>query len=189
VTGPGAQRAFTVALPDWLDEQDLIDLPASFDDAEQLAHAIRLADANVRERTGGPFGATITGPNGLVIAAGVNLARHGGSSVLHAEIVAILRAQAALDSFILPAGHTLFTSCEPCAMCLGAVHWSGLDRVVWAATRADAEAAGFDEGPVFPESHAYLRERDIVLDPGPLRGQAAAVLHGFIAGGGSIYNA
>ena len=65
--------------------------------------------------------------------------------------------------------HELFTSCEPCAMCLGAVLWSGVRRVVYAARRDDALRLSFDEGPVFPESFAYLRRRGIRIEGGPLR--------------------
>lgn len=82
----------------------------------------------------------------------------------------------------------LYSSCEPCAMCLGAILWSGVPRVVYAARREDAEAIGFDEGPVFPASVAYLRDRGIVLEPGPLREEAAAVLRVYVERGGLVYN-
>lgn len=82
----------------------------------------------------------------------------------------------------------LYTSCEPCAMCLGAILWSGVRRVVFAARRDDAERLGFDEGPVFPETFAYLRRRGILVEGGPLRREAVAVLERYLALGGPIYN-
>lgn len=82
----------------------------------------------------------------------------------------------------------LYTSCEPCAMCLGAILWSGVRRVVFAARRDDAERLGFDEGPVFSETFAYLRRRGIRVEGGPLRREAVAVLERYLALGGPIYN-
>jgi tRNA(Arg) A34 adenosine deaminase TadA len=73
-------------------------------------------------------------------------------------------------------------------MCLGATQWSGVARVVWAATRDDAGRLEFDEGPVFDASFEYLRARGIVLEQGPLRDEAAAILSRYGESGGEIYN-
>ena len=85
--------------------------------------------------------------------------------------------------------HELFTSCEPCAMCLGATLWSGVKRVVCAAAREDATRLHFEEGPVFPESYTYLEERGIRIDRNILRDEARAVLEQYRVRGGKIYNA
>ena len=74
-------------------------------------------------------------------------------------------------------------------MCLGALHWSGVRRVVWAAGRADAARIGFDEGPVFAESHAYLEARGVELVGGVGAAEAREVLEGYARRGGPIYNA
>ena len=84
--------------------------------------------------------------------------------------------------------HEIATSCEPCAMCLGATLWSGVRRVVYGAAREDASVLGFDEGPVFPESYAYLEERGVSITRGVLRGEARAVLQRYRERQGTIYN-
>jgi tRNA(Arg) A34 adenosine deaminase TadA len=80
--------------------------------------------------------------------------------------------------------HEMVTSCEPCAMCMGATLWSGVRRVVWGAVREDAMALDFDEGPVFPETYEYLEARGIELARGVLREEARAVLDLYQARGG-----
>jgi len=80
------------------------------------------------------------------------------------------------------------TSCEPCAMCLGATLWSGVRRLVFGATRDDAAKLEFDEGPVFPESYKYLEARGIEIVRGMLHDEAAAVLERYRALNGAIYN-
>src|SRR3954462_5000499 len=84
--------------------------------------------------------------------------------------------------------HELVTSCEPCAMCLGATLWSGVRRLVYGATREDAARLQFDEGPVFPESYRYLESRGIEVVRGVLRDEAAEVLERYRAKSGPIYN-
>jgi tRNA(Arg) A34 adenosine deaminase TadA len=87
----------------------------------------------------------------------------------------------------LPA-HELVTSCEPCAMCLGATLWSGVRRLVYGAGREDAARLHFDEGPVFPQSYHYLEERGITIVRNLLRDEAVAVLGEYQAQSGTIYN-
>jgi tRNA(Arg) A34 adenosine deaminase TadA len=86
------------------------------------------------------------------------------------------------------AAHVLYTSCEPCAMCLGATLWSGVTRVVWSATREDANRISFDEGPVFAESYAYLRARGLEFEGGVLRDEGREALQLYRQQGGIIYN-
>jgi tRNA(Arg) A34 adenosine deaminase TadA len=127
------------------------------------------------------------------VSVGVNSVVRLNNPTLHAEMVAFMRAGAAVGSYSLAApglpAHELFTSCEPCAMCLGAVLWSGVKRVVYAARRDDATRLDFDEGPVFPESFAYLRRRGIRLEGGPLREAAREVMEEYRRSGAPIYNA
>lgn len=162
-------------------------------DEDRMRLAVELARQNVMEASGGPFGAAVfEAASGRLVAIGVNSVERLNNSVLHAEIVAFMRAQARLGSFTLSGTgmpeHELFTSCAPCAMCLGAVLWSGVRRVVFAAHRDDAEQVQFDEGPVFPESFDYLRQRGIRVESGPLREEAQSVLAFYRDSGGAIYN-
>jgi tRNA(Arg) A34 adenosine deaminase TadA len=155
--------------------------------------AVTLAEENVRRHTGGPFGAAIfEADSGRLVGVGVNSVVRLNNCALHAEMVAFMRAQASLQSYSLGLPgmprHDLFTSCEPCAMCLGAVLWSGVQRVVYAARRDDALQLSFDEGPVFPESFAYLRRRGVRFEGGPLREEARQVMQWYRAEGGRIYN-
>ncbi|MFA5083353.1 MAG: nucleoside deaminase, partial [Hydrogenophilaceae bacterium] len=114
------------------------------------------------------------------------------NSAMHAEMMAIMRAERALDSFTLkPAnqgGYELVTSCEPCAMCLGGILWSGVRRLVCGATTLAARAIGFDEGPVYPESYNHLEQAGIEVRRGVLANQAAEVIRLYRERGGAIYN-
>src|SRR6266446_3613982 len=107
--------------------------------------------------------------------------------------LAIMLAQHRVRSFTLgpPAlpAHELITSCEPCAMCLGVTLYSGVGRVVMAAAREDAMAVGFDEGPVFPESYAYLAERGVTFVRDVKRAESASIIRAYRDAGGPIYNA
>ena len=106
--------------------------------------------------------------------------------------MAFMMAQQCVGSFTLNSAdlpaHELYTSCEPCAMCLGATLWSGVRRVVYGASREDAALLNFDEGPVFPESYHYLEKRGIAIVRNVLRGEARAVLELYRASSGKIYN-
>ncbi|MBM3219044.1 MAG: nucleoside deaminase [Candidatus Rokubacteria bacterium] len=163
-------------------------------DEAKLDLTIALSRENVDRETGGPFGAAVFEiPSGALVAVGVNSVVRLRNSMCHAEMLALMTAQQRRDSFTLaPPGvpaHELVTSCEPCAMCLGATLWSGVSRLVFGARREDAEALGFDEGPVFPESHQYLRDRGIEIVGGVRRDEARAVLQLYLSRGGTIYNA
>lgn len=111
-------------------------------DREALEQAVVMATRNVNEG-GGPFGALVVG-EGRVVATGQNRVTRDNDPTAHAEVVAIRRACAALDTFSLT-GCTLYTSCEPCPLCLAACLWARLDRVVFAADRHDAARGGFDD--------------------------------------------
>ena len=181
-----------VDIPDWAAAlEGRGEVFASEEDRMRLA--IELSRQNVERRAGGPFGAAVfEAGSGRLVAVGVNSVVRLNNSVLHAEVVAFMRAQSSLRSFTLAApgmpAHELFSSCEPCAMCLGAILWSGVRRVLFAARRDDAERVDFDEGPVFPESFAYLRRRGVRVESGPLREEARAVLQRYRELGGEVYN-
>jgi tRNA(Arg) A34 adenosine deaminase TadA len=161
-------------------------------DAEKMGLAVALARENVLRRTGGPFGAAVfEEATGALVSVGVNLVVALNNSALHGEVVALMMAQARLRTFTLGGGalprHVIATSCEPCAMCLGAILWSGVARVACGATGEDARALGFDEGPVFPESYAYLASRGVELAREVRRDEARAVLQLYVDSGGPIY--
>jgi len=183
----------TIALPDWV--RHTVDPGVQLHgDEARMRIAINLARENVVRGTGGPFGAAIfEAGSGRLAGVGVNLVVPLNNSCLHAEVVAFMTAQAGRQSYTLAApglpAHELFTSCEPCAMCLGASLWSGVKRVVWAATRDDADKLAFDEGPVFASSYKYLRRRGLSFTPEVLRAEAQQVFTLYGERGGEIYNA
>jgi len=129
--------------------------------------------------TGGPFGAAVfERDSGRLVAVGMNSVVRLGNSTLHGEMMAFMMAQHVVGAFSLSLPglpvHELFTSCEPCAMCLGATLWSGVRRLAYGAGREDAQRIAFEEGPVFPASYEYLEERGIEIVDGPVRIEVAA---------------
>lgn len=182
---------FTVMLPEWFESQATKPgtIPAI---EERMEFVIGLARANIRHRTGGPFGAAVFDAAGNLVSAGVNLVETANCSILHAEMVAIALAQSALGRYDLSDGnrlaYELVTAAEPCAMCFGAVPWSGVSRLVCGARDADARAIGFDEGPKMAQWQEALAERGIAVVRDVLRKEATAVLHDYRAAGGIIYN-
>jgi tRNA(Arg) A34 adenosine deaminase TadA len=181
-----------VEYPDWVNS--VVDWDDAYPtDEERMRVAIAVAHANVERATGGPFGAAIfEAASGRLVAVGMNSVVRLHNCTLHGEMMAFMMAQARLGSFTLNApslpAHELFTSCEPCAMCLGATLWSGVQRVVYGATREDASRLNFEEGPVFPESYEYLEKRGIRIVRNVLRDEARVVLEMYRAKGGKIYN-
>jgi tRNA(Arg) A34 adenosine deaminase TadA len=185
--------ALVIEPPGWL--EGVVDWRARYrSDQERMRVAVELARQNVLRGTGGPFGAGVfESSGGRLIAAGVNSVTRLGNSVLHAETLAIMLAQARVGTWALGSAgdesYLLVTSCEPCAMCLGATLWSGVRGLVCGAAKEDATAVGFDEGPVFAESWAYLERRGVRIVRGVLRDEAVAVLELYRSRGGPIYNA
>lgn len=114
-----------------------------------MQRAIDLAVHNAGTGKGGPFGALVV-RSGQLIAEAVNTVTSDSDPTAHAEVNAIRSACAKLQSFELT-GCDLYTSCEPCPMCFGAIYWARLDRVFYAGTRADAAAAGFDDELLYKE--------------------------------------
>ena len=181
-----------VDYPDWV--ADLVNRTAVYrDDAAKMRLAIAVARANVEHDTGGPFGAAIyEKESGRLVAVGMNSVVRLNNCTLHGEMVAFMMAQRAVGAYSLSAPnlpvHELFTSCEPCAMCLGATLWSGVKRVVYGAGREDASKLHFEEGPVFPASYKYLEDRGIEIVRDVLRDEARAVLELYRVKNGKIYN-
>jgi tRNA(Arg) A34 adenosine deaminase TadA len=181
-----------VDYPAWVDDVVAWDAVCRTDE-ERMRVAIAVARENVERDTGGPFGAAIfERESGRLVAVGMNSVVRLNNCTLHGEMVAFMMAQARVGSFTLNApqlpAHELVTSCEPCAMCLGATLWSGVRRVVYGARREDAARLRFEEGPVFPESYRYLEARGITIVPDVLREEAVAVLDRYRARRGTIYN-
>jgi tRNA(Arg) A34 adenosine deaminase TadA len=181
-----------VDYPEWVSR--IVDWDRAYPtDEERMRLAIEISRQNVLRGTGGPFGAAIfESRSGLLLSVGMNSVVRLNNCTLHGEMVAFMTAQARLGSFTLRTpgapDYDLVTSCEPCAMCLGASLWSGVRRIVCGAHRDDARRLNFDEGPVFPESHAYLEARGIQMVHGVLREEANAVLELYRAQKGIIYN-
>jgi len=154
--------------------------------------AIALSRENIQQETGGPFAAVVVNEEtSELVSAGVNLVTTAGLSIAHAEMVALSMAQASIGEWNLShAGHLqLVTTCEPCAMCFGAVPWSGVKSLICGARKKDAEAAGFDEGDKPDHWVRSLQRRGIVVQCGVLKSEAAAVLAHYSEAGGAIYNA
>lgn len=114
-----------------------------------MQRAIALAERNIHECQGGPFGAVIVKDN-VIIAESSNVVTSTNDPTAHAEVSVIRKACEKLNTFDL-SGCVLYTSCEPCPMCLGAVYWSRLSGLFYASTRADAAAAGFDDEFIYNE--------------------------------------
>jgi guanine deaminase len=128
-----------------------------------MREAIEQAVENVRSGRGGPFGAIVV-KHGRVIATGTNLVTAANDPTAHAEVNAIREACRALGTFQL-AGCEIYTSCEPCPMCLGAIYWARPDHVYFAATAGDAAEAGFDDSFIYEELKRPHRERKIRFEP------------------------
>ncbi len=126
-----------------------------------MQEAIALAVENVRQGRGGPFAALVV-KGSAVVARGTNRVTTAHDPTAHAEVVAIREACRALGDFQLN-GCDLYTSCEPCPMCLGALYWARLDRVFFAASRQDAAAAGFDDAFIYDELCRPLDARSVPL--------------------------
>lgn len=183
--------ALTIELPVWLAAFAQTYVPSG-DIAQRTAFVIAAAQRAVDERSGGPFAAAVfEQESGALVALGVNLVTTQRLSLLHAEMVALALAQRKLGTYDLGAAalprHELVTSTEPCAMCLGAIPWSGVTRVVTAARDEDARRIGFDEGAKPVRWAASLQQRGIAVVTDVQRAAARAVLEDYAASGGRIY--
>jgi tRNA(Arg) A34 adenosine deaminase TadA len=182
-------RSVTYQLPDWVWSECDLDSPRQTS-RQRMELAIELARRNV-EHGGGPFGAAVfESESGRLIAPGMNLVLPQSSSLLHAEIVALMFAQARVGSYTLASTTSeLYASSEPCVQCLGACHWAGISRLVCGAPLALAEAAGFDEGPRAHDWKEQLAARGVPVETEVLATSAGKVLRDYAAQGGVRYNA
>lgn len=188
-------ETITITLPPWLADY----IAAHGGDSaiasveERMTFVVGAARENIRRGSGGPFAAAVfERDSGRLVALGVNLVATENLSILHAEMVALSVAQRRLGSYSLglasmPA-HELVTSVEPCAMCHGALPWSGISRLVAGAGAEDARAVGFDEGGKPPDWVTALEARHIAVVTGVGRTQACRVLREYRQMGGLIYN-
>lgn len=183
---------FTLQLPDWVDAF-ISDPQKSYPTAQdRMELAIELARRNVETGTGGPFGAAVFEvESGQLIAPGINLVIPAGCSAAHAEMVALSLAQQQSGCYRLGMDgkrYELVSSTEPCAMCLGAIPWSGVVRLVCGARDEDARSIGFDEGAKPAQWITSLQQRGIEVVRDICREKATAVLHQYRKLGGEIYN-
>lgn len=191
-TPDSAHPAVLVEYPIWVDL--VVDWVRPYQtDEDRMRVAVTVSRENVERGSGGPFGAAVfESESGRLVSVGMNSVVRLNNCTLHAEMVAFMMAQQQVGSFTLKSltlpAHELYSSCEPCAMCLGATLWSGVRRVVYGANRDDASRLNFDEGPVFPESYRYLEDRGLTITREVLRAEAKAVLESYRAGRGEIYN-
>lgn len=159
-----------------------------------MRFVLQLALCNVMLKTGGPFGAAVfEARTGRLVSIGVNLVASTNCSLAHAEMVALANAQLLFGHFDLGAAGLpkleLVTSCEPCAMCYGAIPWSGVRKVLCGARARDASAIGFDEGPKPKNWVMALKKRGIAVSRDLCRDEAVAVFQRYKEAGGDIYNA
>jgi tRNA(Arg) A34 adenosine deaminase TadA len=162
-------------------------------DGEKMGLAIALSRLNIEHGTGGPFGAAVfEATSNTLLAPGVNLVQQLGWSGAHAEMVALAMAHKRLGQLDLGADrqvvYELFSSTEPCAMCMGGILWSGIGRLVCGATDRDAQAIGFDEGIKASDWVEQFRRRGMDVKQGVCREEAVSVLNAYQRQGGLIYN-
>ena len=180
------EKEFLIQLPAWI-EQMTADRNIFETLEDRMRFVIELSGRNIRERTGGPFGAAVFDENtDQLVSVGVNLVADSGLSVAHAEIAALSLAQKRIGSPRLK-NCVLYSSCEPCAMCLGAIPWSGVCGLVYGASEADARKIGFDEGDKPEQWPEKLQQKGIEVIRDVLRPEARQVLIDYKNMGGIIY--
>ena len=155
----------TIKLPEWVRDIDLgrIDLTS---ESARMAFVVNLAIRNVEAGTGGPFAAAVYDKQRKkLVSIGVNVVETGGTSIAHAEIMAIMLAQEQNHEFRLSSPDLeLVSSAQPCAMCYGAVFWSGIKSVIYGADKIDVQTiTGFDEGPLPENWTTELGNRGITI--------------------------
>jgi tRNA(Arg) A34 adenosine deaminase TadA len=127
-----------------------------------MFEAIELAHIALQESAGGPFGAIIVNQDNVVVGRGYNRVLATNDPTAHAEVTAIRDACRQLNSFSL-AGCTIYTNCEPCPMCLGAIYWSRIEKIYYGVNREDAAAIGFDDNFFYQEINKSALERKVPM--------------------------
>jgi tRNA(Arg) A34 adenosine deaminase TadA len=185
---------FTLSLPDWAIEEHKNLPPVMPTLEERMAHVIRFSRLNFERGTGGPFAAGVfERDTGRLVVIGVNRVVPLHCSSAHAEVMTLSLAQHMLGTHDLggpgmPA-YQLVVNWRPCAMCYGAVLWSGVRSLVLAGSGPELEAVtGFDEGPIHPEWDKELEKRGVELVNNLLKDETMKVFHDFAASGALVYN-
>lgn len=186
---------FQLTLPDWA-LNELEQLPTHLPDVmDRMREVIRFARLNIEHETGGPFSAGVfEAESGRLVAIGVNRVVPSQCSSAHAEVMALSLAQKAIGDFDLGGkehqAHQLVVNWRPCAMCYGAVIWSGVTSLVIAGSGPELEViTGFDEGPIHPDWQEELLKRNISVTDNVLKEEACAVFEEFRDSGVLVYNA
>lgn len=185
---------FTLSLPDWAIEEHKNLPPVMPTLEERMSHVIRFSRLNFERGTGGPFAAGVfERDTGRLVVIGVNRVVPSHCSSAHAEVMTLSLAQHMLGTHDLggpgmPA-YQLVVNWRPCAMCYGAVLWSGVRSLVLAGSGPELEAVtGFDEGPIHPEWDKELEKRGVELVNNLLKDETMKVFHDFAASGALVYN-
>ena len=185
---------YEISLPQWAIDANR-ELPARIESIEErMRHVIRFSRINFEQDTGGPFAAGIfEKKSGKVLLIAVNRVVPSQSSVAHAEIVAISIAQQKLKTFDLGGpdlpDHQIVVNARPCAMCFGAMPWSGIRSLVVGVSGSVIESlTGFDEGPIHPNWQSELRKRGIEVIEDILADEACEVLRDFGKSDRIVYN-
>ncbi len=199
MTGPTLLTSLTLTLPAWFQSDPNLQDGKSFSTLEdRMRLAIHLSRQNVEHRTGGPFGSAIfVQKTGELIAVGVNQVVPLHNSTLHAEMVALQIAEQKLANYDLSSTAKgklqLFTSSQPCGMCMNGIHWSGIEELVIGASKEDVERiTGLDEG-LLPDNWVDQLNKRSPLPPcavvqDVLRDEASTVLQLYVDTGGFVYN-
>ena len=187
------KSSIQINLPTWLSGFNAEKSGVYATPEARMQLVVMLSRLNIEQGTGGPFGAAVFDrQTHQLLATGVNLVTSSDCSLAHAEMVALASAQQQFGSFDLGAKGLpeceLVSSCEPCAMCFGAIPWSGVRHVICGARDSDARAIGFDEGPRHPDWQQQLLVRGIGVECDVCRDDAASVLRTYADQGGLIYN-
>ena len=184
----------TLSIPDWV-TRELSHYPEFLlTHEERMRMIIHFSKLNFEYGTGGPFAAGVFEQNtGKLISVGVNIVVPSNCSSAHAEIMALSIAQKKLETFDLGgpgmSSHELVVNWRPCAMCYGAVLWSGIRSLVIAGSGKELEKiTGFDEGPIHPDWKEELKKRKINVIDNILREEACKVFHAFTESNGFVYN-
>ena len=185
---------FSLSLPAWVDDETNHLPPRVETLRERMQIVIRFAQKNLENATGGPFAAAVfEETTGKPIVVGVNRVVPMHCSSAHAEVMALSIAQKKLQSFDLGGQgmprHQLVVNWRPCAMCFGAIVWSGIRSLVIAGSDHQLEQiTGFDEGPVHPAWQEELERRGISVTDNVLKDEACEVFRAFRDSGRLVYN-
>ena len=184
----------TLSIPDWI-ARELSHYPECLlTHEDRMSMIIHFSKLNCEYGTGGPFAAGVfEQKTGKLISVGVNIVVPSNCSSAHAEIMALSIAQKKLETFDLGdpgmPSHELVVNWRPCAMCYGAVLWSGVRSLVLAGSGKELEEiTGFDEGPIHPDWKEELKKRNINVVDNVLSEEACKIFHAFTESNGFVYN-